>query len=322
MPTLSFADSSATLSVFSRTIRIILTKPVAPFDARNFDCQNCSVSNVRADGSAPNTYLATVNPSSRDQAFTVLVRSSPTSSRIARSNTLEFGPQEFTRITLKGASILSNPNQPVSIVQRRFVPSESLDGYFAFYYKLLKSYPTSDLNGVLGTYGGYSSNILEFKLDSPGENNQNPCFDLWLIGRELSGPPDFQAGNTGKIYNASGCETLVANNSGGVANSRVLRGLFNAPYGTAGERPIDVEYSVVNSNPVAGDISQQVFPPYTVAALNFNSAGAAQRDFQTTGPAPCFLVKWRFSFPNGVYSPPEIRQFCQGGPTDTALYQD
>lgn len=314
--TLSFADSPATLSVLSRTIRIILTKPVAPFDARNFACQNCSVSNVRADGSVPNTYLATVNPSSRDQAFTVLVRSSPTSSPIAQSNTLQFEPREFTRITLKGASILSNPNQPVSIVQRRFVPSESLDGYFAFYYKLLKSYPTSDLNGVSVTYGGYSSNIIEFKLDSPGENNQNPCFVLWLIGLKLTGPPSFQAENSGKISYASGCETLVANNSGGVANSQVLRGLFNAPYGTAGERPIDVEYSVVNREYVAGDISQQVFPPYTVAALNFNSAGAAQRDFQTTGPAPCFLVKWRFSFPNGVYSPPETRQFCQGGPTD------
>ena len=311
MPTLSFADSLESPSVSSRTIRITLTKPVASFGARNFDCQNCIVSNVRADGSAPNTYLATVNLFSRDQDFTVEVRSSTTPSLIAQSNRLQFPPLRVT-----GASILPNPNQPVSGFQRRLKVSGLGDGYYAVSYILLKSYPTSYPDVGSRHYGGYGYGSGIY-LDSGDDNkDQDPCFHLWFHG-PLQSPPrgktiwDVSTGNY-----VSGCETLVANNSAGVANSRVLRGLFNAPYGTAGERPIDVEYSVVNSNLVAGDISQQVFPPYTVAALNFNSAGAAQRDFQTTGPAPCFLVKWRFSFPNGVYSPPETRQFCQGGPTD------
>jgi len=114
----------------------------------------------------------------------------------------------------------------------------------------------------------------------------------------------------------SGCETLIAQSSETGNNGRILLGLFNAPYGTAGERPINVEYSVVNHANEFAEISQQVFPPYTVAALSFNSAGAAQRDFQTNGASRCFDVKWRFSFPNGVYSSPETRRFCEYGPVD------
>jgi hypothetical protein len=313
---LSFAGSAGP----ARTIRIRLPSPVASLDL-NFDCQNCSVSNVRADGSAPNTYLATVNPDSQDQNFTVRVRSSTTPSLFPSSNPLVFRSLSVTgSLRVTGASILRNPNQPVSGFQRRLMVSGLGRDYYAVSYILLKSYPTSYPDVVSPRYGGYGYGGGIY-LDSGDVNTeQDPCFHLWFHGPLLSPPRGKTIWDVSTGHYVSGCETLVANNSGGEANGRVLRGLFNAPYGTAGERPIDVEYSVVNSNLVAGDISQQVFPPYTVAALNFNSAGAAQRDFQTTGPAPCFLVKWRFSFPNGVYSPPETRLFCQGGPTD--LYQD
>jgi hypothetical protein len=337
--TLRLSDSAS--GPFSGPREICIQASKDMIDEPSFNCTNCTVSNFQggcglSTGSEIN-YSAIVNPSASASSVTVTIPEQLGRFVLASSNSLSWSvaptptpapPTVFTAPRLFGTSTLKASTSPISIKQFHFglrlplASSGRVPNSWSIFVQSSASSPSSNLSqgGAAYGYGGSDGTVIIWPehLGLSQSNRYLPCANLRLV-------PEFQyAPNRSPIYGSpifiSGCETLIAQNSANGNNGRILLGLFNAPYGTAGERPIDVEYSVVNSNPVAGDISQQVFPPYTVAALNFNSAGAAQRDFQTTGPAPCFLVKWRFSFPNGVYSPPETRLFCQGGPTD--LYQD
>lgn len=336
--TLRLSDSAS--GPFSGPREICIQASNYMIDEPSFNCTNCTVSNFQRGGCLSTgseiNYSAIVNPSASASSVTVTIPEQLGRFVLASSNSLSWSvaptptpapPTVFTAPRLFGTSTLKASTSPISIEQFHFglrlplASSGRVPNSWSIFVQSSASSPSSNLSqgGAAYGYGGSDGTVFIWpERLGLSQYRYLPCANLRLV-------PRFQyAPNPRPIFGSpiyiSGCETLIAQNSASGNNGRILLGLFNAPYGTAGERPIDVEYSVVNSNPVAGDISQQVFPPYTVAALNFNSAGAAQRDFQTTGPAPCFLVKWRFSFPNGVYSPPETRQFCQGGPTD--LYQD
>lgn len=332
--TLRLSDSAS--GPFSGPRKICIQASKHMIYEPSFNCTNCTVLNFQSGcglstGSQIN-YSAIVNPSPSASSVTVTIPEQLGRFVLASSNSLSWSvgptptpapPTVFTTPRLFGTSTLKASTSPITIEQFHFglrlplASSGRVPNSWSIFVQSSASSPSSNLlqggaaYGYSGSYG--APFIWPERLGLSQSNRYLPCANLRLV-------PKFQDAPDGSPIYISGCDTLIAQNSARGNNGRILLGLFNAPYGTAGERPIDVEYSVVNRTPVAGDISQQVFPPYTVAALNFNSAGAAQRDFQTTGPAPCFLVKWRFSFPNGVYSPPETRQFCQGGPTD--LYQD
>ena len=326
--TLRLSDSASGPFSGPRTICIQSSKEMP---SPSFTCTNCTVSNFQS-GCAPSTgsqinYSAIVKPSASANSVTVTIPEQLGIFVLASSNSLSWSvaptptpapPTVFTAPRLFGTSTLKASTSSISIEQFHFglrlpfARSGTSPNSWSIFVQSSASPPSSDLS-VGGALYRWGSNGTPYIWPEPlGLSQRNrylPCANLRLV-------PNFQNAPDGSPIYVSGCETLIAQNSAAPSSGRILRGLFNAPDGTDGTRPINVEYSVVNHANEFADISQQAFPPYTVAALNFNSAGAAQRDFQTNGASRCFDVKWRFSFSNGVYSSPETRRFCETGPVD------